>query len=339
MRMKSRIFAVLAIVISLSIAGIVQADEAPPVITHVYFEKDGIPYTEPVRYTVSCYAYRENDTRSTFSSGKGGAGTVSEVFSYSATCNGFGCAVYEPYYHVFMPFARCDLHGQTRGSDFTITNFSSLPFTFCGTPLDNVVLLRDPGEETLCYLTPEYYACRSPHRNESSEAVHAFWSSCDPRVDAGCFPELMPNGIPLRLTSRYSTVRNGTTMDLNAYVQYLESCDPAADPDCPGALVDGWPLKEMTGIRPCLSGARKDTPCDTFLVRANASLMFTDRELLESTHDFTAGPMVGRICESRWTIPADAPAGETPARSYPYLQRSPVESLYCGIISILRMRC
>jgi hypothetical protein len=33
------------------------ADEIYPTITHVFFEKDGLPYNESVYFTVECYGY------------------------------------------------------------------------------------------------------------------------------------------------------------------------------------------------------------------------------------------------------------------------------------------
>lgn len=317
----------------------VHADLATPAITHVYFEKDGAPHNESVHYTVSCYMERTRDT--------GGSNRTApeiqydKVFSYSASCPGYGCTVYEPYYRVdFMKLDQCDLAGETGGKKFTLSNFSTLPYSRCTWLPERYHWLLDyPETGTNYYETGEYTVCNALHRNVSVSVSHQVFISCNLTEDPGCFSEMLPEGIPLKKVIEFWTTRNGTELDLDHTIRYLESCDPLTDPDCPGVVIDNRPLKTRYELRPFRNVSFSlNNPCDTFLVRANRSLYLTKEQSYALDH----APIdnhVRKICESRWTIPPDTPAVVPTTGSYAYLPRSPVESLYCGILSIFGARC
>ena len=350
--MRSHIFPVVVLALcGLGVlTGMVCADEHNPRITHIYFEKDGVPYNEPVHYTVACYLPRQGPSSQDPSlSRTGETGNLSEVFSYTATCPSYGCPIYEPYYRVnFMEIASCNLYGETRGVNFSVTNFSDQPFSECSGPLQDFISLDYPEPNTPYYRTEEYVACNSLHRNTSSEVSHTIWETCVPSKDPGCFAETLPNGIPLKKVSVTMTVRNGTDMDLQKYIRYLETCDPVTDPDCPGAVINGKPLKSMNEFRPFRNASLKlRDPCDVFLVQANHSLIVTDDlndeiriQIMNGTHDLTSN-IVNQICDSRWTIPSDIFTNSTTSivSRPPYVPQSPVESLYCTILNLFGARC
>jgi hypothetical protein len=157
----------LLVLLSLLAAGIfitgpVQADMISPAITHVYFEKDGVPYNGSVQYAVNCYGY-------TFSYPPvlktPGSYQPELVYHYSAGCREYGCSIYEPYYLTYTHIDWCDLEGTADGSAFVIRNFSSLPYTRCN-PIDYRMEKTWGNKTEYYYYTPEYSLCRKLRRTE-----------------------------------------------------------------------------------------------------------------------------------------------------------------------------
>jgi hypothetical protein len=323
----------------------VYGDLATPTITHVYFTKDGIPWHESVRYTVSCYGFNGwNPTYQFYQRPAAGEpGHTGEVFRYSATCPDFGCTIYEPYYHVrYMDIDWCDLGGETRGTTFTVRNFSTRPFSTCtGMPEIPPYPSDYPQPGTYLQYTPEYYACdfHSRHANMSVSVQHRVFVSCDLANDTDCFTELLPDGRPLRLVSENSTMRNATALDQQHLVQYLETCNPVSDPDCPGTVIDGRPLKAMLEFRPFRNASiwLKD-PCFTFLAKANPALFIPPDVCNMSECD---NKMAESVCDLRAAIPAENRTGisMTMPEVSPYIPLSPVESLYCSILQLFGGGC
>jgi len=86
-------------------------DVSIPTNTYVYFEQGGAPYNGSVQYTVTCYGYTAYPGSPSFSSHTAPENTSETVYSYSASCPGYGCVVYEPYYLNYRHIERCDLSG------------------------------------------------------------------------------------------------------------------------------------------------------------------------------------------------------------------------------------
>lgn len=328
----------------------VQADLAIPVITHVFFQKGGVPYNGSVHYTVTCYGYDPGPSYPHYNPrpapGQSGYTQEGSVFSYSATCQNFGCTIYEPYYRIYgstsqIDTDRCDLQGEISSGNFTISNFSDKPFTQCSgigrQHFNSPINYPEPG--SIYFETGEYSACNSHYRNWSFNVTHKVYQSCNPTNDSGCFEDLLPDGRSLKQIAEFITVKNGTDMDLKQYIHYLEICDPSTDPDCPGDIIDGRPLKTITAFRPFRNVSLPlDYPCDTFLVRANPSLFVPQYACNRSECD---NSMAKVLCELRVSIPHDnqTPVDTPVPNDSLYSPQSPIESLYCSILQFFGARC
>lgn len=389
------------------------ADEAKPTITTVYFEKDGVPYNGSVYYTVKCYGYQTERGLFPYRTPEPGETQTREmVFSYSATCPGYGCTIYEPYYHVDRKFIdRCDLEGTTDGYSFRIDNFSTQPYSQCyGPPLRTIISWKESRE--VYYTTAEYQSCW--HVQQARER----WGMYITSFTATTHPT--SRSMILLLTNSTRLFSNGETgpvyvnrtdirMDLKRYIAYLEDCNPARDPFCPAWMVDGVPLKKLKEFRPFLKNEThlEEHPCDTFLVRQEPALLVPAAEIphpeclytgacpvpdeghapgtfdIERTCATTHCMQARDYCEARFTIPPDlekavpaetlairlpqpelspvvpdssesgggipspaviptpvqALSRELPIAKFQTITRSPVESLYCGIVQFLGGRC
>jgi hypothetical protein len=173
----------ISIFIVIFLASPVYADETYPTITHVFFEKDGVPYNESVHYIVNCYGHYEYPwVKETTSPSQNGTAVPEIVFTYSATCPSYGCSVYEPYYLNYRVIDSCDLEGQTVGSTFILKNFSTSPL-----PQDCADFQQFTISNGSMYWnnTPEYDKCM----NESyiaADLCDAYLSNCSPSIDTDC---------------------------------------------------------------------------------------------------------------------------------------------------------
>ena len=86
------------LIIALLLTGVpAAADMITPSITSVFFERDGVPYHGSVQYSVSCYGYFMGYPPVTRSPG---SYQPELIFRYSASCPGYGCRIYQPYYYL-----------------------------------------------------------------------------------------------------------------------------------------------------------------------------------------------------------------------------------------------
>jgi hypothetical protein len=293
------------------------------------------------------------------------------VFSYSATCPGYGCTIYEPYYHVDRKLIdRCDLEGTANGFSFRIDNFSTQPYTQCYSIPYRTSKQWNTVKESY-YMTPEYTSCRNVLESRNTRWGESVTYFSDREMTEKQSMIFLLEGYRRLYSTGWTgpayVNRSEIQMDPDQYIAYLENCDPLKDPQCPGWIVNGIPLKQDTKNRPFMNNAThlKDHPCDTFLVREDPALFVPDNEMpdiqclysgacnvpntgfligssdIHRTCSNTSCMMAQDFCEARFTIPDNrTPAivssgepDEAPA------QRSPVESLYCGIIEFLGGRC
>lgn len=323
------------------------ADLIAPAITHVYFIKDGVPYHGSVQYSVKCYGYPLSDPPVTRVPGYY---QPELVYSYSTTCEDYGCAIYEPYYYK-AHIDRCDLEGVVSDSPFMIQNFSLWPYSRCTWIPDRTYRMPGLWDEQY-YLTPEFGLCREYQSNQSGEAFHRTFVYCDPATESGCI-RMIQGMTPIRQEGNISRVTidpAGTRLDIQQYIDYLETCDPDKEPGCGGWVINGEPLKGMHQYRPFLGNAThlKDHPCDTFLVKADDDLIIplTDEEIPYRYGCVGPCNQTEGVCELRFDIssgnrepvqPVISPKGNS--NETPQISKSPVESLYCTILSIFGDRC
>lgn len=345
------------------------ADLMMPTITHVYFEKDGGPYHKNVDYTVTCYGYANPGWPHSYMTLAPGSYEPHEVYRYSASCPDYGYTVFEPYYYKPNIIERCDLEITEGESVSTIRNFSTLPYTRC-THLPNPEVLYPNRTGGVFYPTPEYQNCRS--YDYSTNRTGRNWTieqrvfvTCDPDSEPGCISLFSPIQPVREIFVNRSLITDPSWARMNDrdLVKYLETCNPASDTSCGGWTVDGTPAKNIPGLRPYSDDSSpRDHPCDTFLIRANPDLM-VPQEIVTSRY-WDNEYLAADACELRVTIPSGngepvkpevspvpgtdpsstkeiSPTitlldrGNGPAQVY----RSPVESLYCGIVELLGWWC
>jgi len=105
------------------------ADMSIPTLTYVYFENNGTAYDKQVDFTINCFGYSYSPGEDP---GKGpGTYEMENVFSFSETCPGYGCKIYQSYYLNYKHIDYCDLEGKTEGEVFNITNYSNTPVSNC----------------------------------------------------------------------------------------------------------------------------------------------------------------------------------------------------------------
>lgn len=375
-REMNRVVAGIILVIIL-VAVPVSADMISPAITHVYFEKDGVPYNSSVQYSVSCYGYFMGYP---YVAKSPGSYQPELIFHYSATCPGYSCAIYQPYYY-YGHSDWCDLEGQTKNGGFEIRNFSPFPYTRCDPVWERVEKQWGDNREYY-YYTPEYSLCRQVTRNISETwFVSRVSYSEKPGSPNHTSALLLPGKKPLYRMPDYNSsvvLKSDILRNTSEYIGYLEACDPVTDPKCPGWIVNGMALKSYPGLRPLKDNATdlRENPCNRFLIKADPSLIMTitDRDPWHhpcvETCNYTY-----EICESRFTIPSpnettrpefhyseekivpwtvmdrpyhtadisaratESPTLKSSAMGLSHASRSSVESLYCGIVELLGGKC
>ena len=121
--MKSMRKAFLALIIlatflisSLVMPHLALADVGPPSTqTTFYFQKNGQPFIQPVKFTVKCYGTNE----------MGNSDKLLKISEFSETCRAYGCkydtsSIFSTYKKIVK---YCDLEGETDGNKFTIGDF------------------------------------------------------------------------------------------------------------------------------------------------------------------------------------------------------------------------
>lgn len=149
----------------LLLAGItlpVLADAIIPSRTIVYFSADGKPFEGQVGFSINCSGYLCRDSSCTPYSASSKKDTV---FSYSASCPSYGCAIYQSLYLSHRRIISCDMEGTADGTPFVIRNFSENPVPDCHyePPFD----LEQNG--TMYRYSQEYHTCLRDNENTRTE--------------------------------------------------------------------------------------------------------------------------------------------------------------------------
>jgi hypothetical protein len=262
-------------------------DVSIPTNTYVYFEQGGAPYNGSVQYTVTCYGYTAYPGSPSFSSHTAPENTSETVYSYSASCPGYGCVVYEPYYLNYRHIERCDLSGTAGNHSFSVAGFAT-------TPMPSNCTMLHPYDIGMG--TDEYY----------------------------------------NTTPEYETCMNATYEESDRCSQYMAECDPAKDTECGNWIIDGRYVRNTDKAIACRDAADKNrTACEVYLEKVDPSTMLMYR-------DNWSGQMMPamRVCDQHFTIPVPGSGNATPAvQNVNTGGRSPVESLYCGILSLFGAGC
>jgi hypothetical protein len=312
----------------------VYADAVQAVKTHVFFQKNGLPYNESVKYVFKCYGTLKYPSQS---------GNISEIYEYSATCSGYGCGIWQPDTHDWnYNFDHCDLEGKSLDREFTIHNipiFSSCE-RFPNPTFYPAQMNKSSWISEEYYATPETLACLYQLYGSYNRIEKVAYKTCNSLNESGCM-ELFSCIPPIKVISRTEIQLNQSIRKDNTteYIRYLETCDPSSDSNCPGWIINGKPLKQ---IKECLINSealqKEYDQCREFYGKVNPALILPEEEF--KTRKYGA-PIVLNICDTRWTIPSDnqtlQESSNLPRNAY--IPQSPVESLYCSIVQILGGRC
>ena len=278
------VFAVIALLTGAVMPA--SADVSIPTNTYVYFEQGGVPYNGSVQYTVACYGYTAYPNSPYFMSNTAPENTSETVYSYSASCPGYGCVIYEPYYLNYRHIARCDLSGTAGNRSFSVSNFATTPMP------SNCTMLQpyDIGKGI-----DDYY----------------------------------------KTTPEYNTCMNATYEESDRCSQYMAECDPAKDTDCGNWVINDTYVKNTPKAIACRDAADKNrTACEVYLQKVDPSTMVMYRD------NWTGRMMPAmRVCDQHFTIPAPGGNATPSAQNFNTAKRGPVESLYCGILSLFGAGC
>lgn len=338
----------------------VSADVSMPTITHIYFEKDGAPVNENIRYTVTCYGHYEYPLiQPETASGLNGTPVKEVIYTYTATCADYGCTVYEPYYLNYRVIDSCDLEGEAGGEHFSIKDFSNTPLPPDCTNLQPFHIMTGPRTQN-----PEYERCTDASEPKYDSCT-ALMAECRPGVDLDCieYGGRMIKDTPASIacyresanatrtcdslrnpdeyyntTPEYEECVHATYADSDLCSRFMEECNPVSDSDCGNWIIDGTYVRNTPEAIACRDAAdKKRRDCAVFLKRVDPSTMImwidphTKRE---------AGPAL-RECTVRFEIPKnDAPPSVFSGDSgLPLPEKSPVTSLYCSLLSLFGVKC
>ena len=113
----------ILLLIGMFVLPMARADIAIDTTTKVYFEKDGKPYEGPVDFTVRGYGYSWAPGK--FVEKEQGSYTPEEVFSFSASVQGYGQEINEGYYMNYRHIDYYDMEGQTSDGTFKIEKYAT----------------------------------------------------------------------------------------------------------------------------------------------------------------------------------------------------------------------
>ena len=169
--MKSRFL--LFILISLVLISVlpvhVGANVYRPTLTNVYFEKDHVPFNESIRFTINCYGYRCENIGCTALGDNRIPGTYTQdlVFSFFATCPGYGCRIFERHPSTSdMRIDYCSLEGETRQGNFVIPRYADTPFPECFAAGENISAVNDVSGKKYVRMNSRTYSCTREREQE-----------------------------------------------------------------------------------------------------------------------------------------------------------------------------
>jgi len=205
----------------------VSADGIIPTKTTVYIDKDDQPFTGPVTFNVSCYGYmcRDPACRPDPSVGERDPRNAARVFFYSATCPGYGCVIYQPFYLNHRHITWCDMAGTANGTPFVIRNFSESPIPDC-----TYKPQWDTSDGKRYYrFAPEFYSCKD-ERERNKIAL------CEQYIIPLSWDEIEKTG------SRSWFGRNGS---YRVRTDEYFTCISQFERENPECIADNYPLREI----------------------------------------------------------------------------------------------
>jgi hypothetical protein len=287
----------------------VSADVAIPTKTTILIDQDGQPFTGPVSFNVSCYGYmcRDYACRPDPAWSERDPHNAALVFSYSASCPQSGCVIYQPFYTNHRHIAWCDMAGTAGGTPFSIPNFSESPVPDCRieSPFD----VSENG--TFYRYSPEYRTCMKQNEQEKKEI---------------CGEYIVPiTWAEIERSTGLSWFANNGTYYIRTDAYFV--CISQMEKESRGCGTD-HPLE----------------PVDTALIDKDPNGNFI------ANYCTLRIPLPDTIRDTSVAEPPDTRDMPTPPEYYPAImseepaaattqQASPVESLYCSLLSLFGAKC
>lgn len=193
-----------------------KADVAPPSkLTTFYFQKDGQPFTQQVKFTVKCYGTSAMDS----------ANELLKISEFSETCQAYGCKFDTS--NVFEVYRQntkyCDLEGEANGEKFVDKNF-------LGANISELSCHR--ADYTIS--TGDKYYKETPKYKDCMDAVHKEYYPdgenfiCHkslvevPKNECAGYGYIIKDGICYKFTSETNSCITGMDQKQNLCKQYLE---------------------------------------------------------------------------------------------------------------------
>ena len=200
------------------------ADIAYSTDTYTYFSRDGEPYNGSVEFSVTCYGYYSYPNAPAFLPNYTPENDNETVFSYSATCPGYGCVIQDPFYLNYRHIRQCDLSGTAGGHAFTVANFSDTPKP------SNCTITRSPFDMTLyrgddiryVNITPEYDTCINETR-EAQQRCNQYLEEYDPAAEPNTESSLISEGKYYKDTPRSLACQKAAAKNHTDCESYLET--------------------------------------------------------------------------------------------------------------------
>ncbi|PKL70074.1 MAG: hypothetical protein CVV30_01510 [Methanomicrobiales archaeon HGW-Methanomicrobiales-1] len=300
---RNSVIAIILVFIVILVIPTVNADGYIPTKTTVYLEQDGKPVTGPFSWNVSCYGYMCKDyaCRPDPAYGERDFPNAAMVFSYFASCPQYGCVIYQPFYLNHRHITWCDMAGTVNGTPFALPNFSANPLPDCTYDLQFDAIVND----TYYRYPAEYHSCLKVKEQMKKEV-------CGKYITPVTWAEIENS------TGQSWFANNGTYwIRTNAYFTCISQMEKEG----------------------------RDCGTDHPLQPVDPSILKKDPQ----------GNLIGNFCSIRIALPSTAPGnnslGFAPAedtqpsvfidgdRGLPLPDRSPVESLYCGILNLIGVSC
>jgi hypothetical protein len=114
--------------------GAAHADIPTPAEITAYFTAGEQPFDAPVNFEVSCWGYRSDPGEP---EKEPGTYTPEVVYTYAASCPGYGCLLEHDLYFNYRHIDSCDISGTAGGQPFTVEQYADFPF-------DCVDFMQDP---------------------------------------------------------------------------------------------------------------------------------------------------------------------------------------------------
>lgn len=102
-----------------------RADIPTPAQITAYFTAGEQPYDAPVNFEISCWGYSIDPGEP---EKEPGSYTPEVVYTYAASCPGYGCTLEHDLYFNYRHIDSCDMRGTAGGQPFQVENYADFPF-------------------------------------------------------------------------------------------------------------------------------------------------------------------------------------------------------------------